>query len=148
MTPALELAGVRVAIAGREVLRGVSLAVAPGEVLGIVGANGSGKTTLLRAALGLLPLISGEARLGGRPVGRLGEVERASLAAYLPQERRVGWNMPAWRVAALGAVHRPPARRPSAWPWKRSPWWTWRTWPSAAFATCPAASGPGCSSPA
>ncbi|MGI8839503.1 MAG: ABC transporter ATP-binding protein [Caulobacteraceae bacterium] len=113
MTAALELIGVDVDLAGRPVLEGVSLDVAPGEVMGVLGANGSGKTTLLRAALGLLRPKRGEARLAGRPVGFLSELHRASLAAYLPQERRVGWNMPAWRVAALGAVHRPPpeARR-------------------------------------
>jgi iron complex transport system ATP-binding protein len=41
-------------------------------------------------------------------VRELSESERASLVAYLPQERRVGWNLPAWRVASLGAFHRPP----------------------------------------
>ncbi len=108
MTPALELIGAGVRIGGRNVLIGVGLAVAPGEVVGVAGANGSGKTTLIRAALGLAPLNAGEARLGGRPVARLGEVARAALAGYLPQERRVGWNMPAWRIAALGAVACPP----------------------------------------
>lgn len=113
MTAALELLGAGVDLARRPVLAGVTLNVAPGEVLGILGANGSGKTTLLRAALGLIPLKRGEARLAGRPIGSLSEIERASLAAYLPQERRIGWNMPAWRVAALGALQRPPgvARR-------------------------------------
>ena len=113
MTAALELIGVGVDLARRPVLAGVTLKVAPGEVLGVLGANGSGKTTLLRAALGLMALKRGEARLAGRPVASLSELDRASLAAYLPQERRIGWNMPAWRVAALGAVHRPPgeARR-------------------------------------
>ena len=108
--PALELIHARVEIAGRAVLDDISLAVAPGEVLGVLGANGAGKTTLIRAALGLAHLAGGEARLAGRPVRGLGEIERASLAGYLPQERRVGWNMPAWRIAALGAVHRPPAQ--------------------------------------
>jgi iron complex transport system ATP-binding protein len=113
VTAALELTRADVEIARRPVLQAVTLAAQPGEVLGVLGANGSGKTTLLRAALGLVPLTTGEARLAGRPVASLGELERASLAAYLPQERRVGWNMPAWRVAALGAVHRAPpeARR-------------------------------------
>ena len=108
MTAALELIGAGVHLGRRSVLEAVNLAVAPGEVLGVLGTNGSGKTTLLRAALGLIPLTTGEARLAGRPVGSLSEPARASLAAYLPQERRVGWNMSAWRVAALGAVHRPP----------------------------------------
>lgn len=109
VSAALELIGVGVDLGRRPVLQAVTLEVRPGEVMGVLGANGSGKTTLLRAALGLVPLRRGEARLAGRPVTALSELERASLAAYLPQERRVGWNMPAWRVAALGAVHRPPA---------------------------------------
>lgn len=108
MRAALELIGAGVDLARRPVLAGVTLNVAPGEVLGVLGANGSGKTTLLRAALGLIPLKRGEARLAGHAVGSLSDIERASLAAYLPQERRIGWNMPAWRVAALGAVHRSP----------------------------------------
>jgi iron complex transport system ATP-binding protein len=87
----------------------VSLAAVPGEVLGVIGANGSGKTTLLRAALGLVKLYAGEARLSGRAAASLSDMERAGLAGYLPQERRVAWNMPAWRIAALGAGHRAPA---------------------------------------
>lgn len=109
MTVALQLEAASVALGGRLVLSSASLAVAPGEVVGVVGANGAGKTTLLRAALGLAKLQAGVARLGGRPVASLSELERAGLAGYLPQERRVAWNMPAWRVAALGAAPRAPA---------------------------------------
>jgi iron complex transport system ATP-binding protein len=108
MTQAMELRDLAVDVAGRPVLRGIDLSVAPGEIVGVLGANGSGKTTLVRAALGLAPLRRGEARLGGRPVATLSNLERSDLAAYLPQERRVGWNMPAWRIAVLGAPHRPP----------------------------------------
>jgi iron complex transport system ATP-binding protein len=96
-----------VRLAGRAVLDGASLMVAPGEVLGVVGPNGAGKTTLLRALLGLAPLAAGAAELGGRPVAGLGEAQRAGLAAYLPQERRIAWSLPAWRIAALGAADRP-----------------------------------------
>jgi iron complex transport system ATP-binding protein len=87
------------------VLQDISLEVSAGEVLGILGANGAGKTTLLRAALGLTPLKMGTVRLQGAPIEVLSERKRAELVGDLPQERRVGWNMPAWRVAALGAVH-------------------------------------------
>ena len=52
---------------------------------------------------------SGEVRLGGRPLDALNERERAAIAGYLPQERRVAWNMPARDIAALGAVSLPPA---------------------------------------
>lgn len=109
MTAALSLAGVTVRRATETVLDDATLAVAPGEVLGVVGANGAGKTTLLRAALGLARLHAGVAQLDGRDVNTLSDAERARRAAYLPQERRVGWNLPSWRVASLGAFDRPPA---------------------------------------
>jgi iron complex transport system ATP-binding protein len=94
---------------GRTVLDGASLAVAAGELVGVVGANGAGKTTLLRAALGLAHLHGGRAELAGRDVAHLSDPERARLAAYLPQERHVGWNMTAARIASLGAFQLPPA---------------------------------------
>lgn len=50
-------------------LRNVNLAVAPGEIVGFVGANGAGKTTTIRAALGLISLEAGELRLFGEPFG-------------------------------------------------------------------------------
>ena len=50
-------------------LRNVNLAVAPGEIVGFVGANGAGKTTTIRAALGLMKLDAGEVRLFGEPFG-------------------------------------------------------------------------------
>ena len=90
------------------VLNEASLQVSPGEVLGVVGPNGAGKTSLLRAGLGLMPLEAGSALLAGRPVVGLSPVERARLVGYLPQERRLAWNLPALDVAALGAPDLPP----------------------------------------
>ncbi|ADG11137.1 ABC transporter ATP-binding protein [Caulobacter segnis] len=87
----------------KTVLEAASLAIAPGEVVGIVGPNGAGKTSLLRAGLGLLPLAAGEALLSSRPVSALKPDERARLVGYLPQERRAAWNLPARMIAALGA---------------------------------------------
>jgi iron complex transport system ATP-binding protein len=109
MTTALKIEGLSVRLGGRLVLDDVSLSAKAGEVLGVLGPNGAGKTTLLRAALGLQARSAGSVALRGRPLETLSERERASLAAYLPQERRVAWNMPAWRIAALGAADRPPA---------------------------------------
>ncbi len=110
MSAVLELRGASVRRGARAILNGVSLSVAPGEVLGLVGPNGAGKTTLLRAALGLQKLSAGEAWLGGRPLAALGERQRAAIAGYLPQERRVAWNMPARDIAALGAAAMPPTQ--------------------------------------
>jgi iron complex transport system ATP-binding protein len=106
---ALSLINVAASQGGRRVLDGVNLEVRPGEVLGVVGRNGAGKTSLLRVALGLMKLDAGTARLAGRDVASLSDPTRAALVAYLPQERRVGWNLPAWRIASLGAPEKPPA---------------------------------------
>ena len=100
----------------RVVLDNISLSVATGELVGVVGANGAGTTTLLRAALGLARSATGRVELAGRDLSRMTEMDRAQLAAYLPQERHVGWNMSAWRIAGLGAFDQPPAQaRAAAW---------------------------------
>jgi iron complex transport system ATP-binding protein len=108
MSAALAIDGLGVSLGGRDVLQDVTLAIESGEVVGVLGPNGAGKTTLLRAAIGLQAMSAGAVHLGGRPLADLNERERAGLAAYLPQERRVAWNMPAWRIAALGAHDRAP----------------------------------------
>jgi len=108
MSPAFALHEAAVRRGRALVLQQVSVEARAGEVLGVIGANGAGKTTLLRAALGLARLEHGRAELGGEDVRRLDERQRAARAAYLPQERRVGWNLPAWRVASLGAAHLSP----------------------------------------
>jgi len=110
MSAAWELSGVTARQDGRAAVDGASLTVSPGEIVGVLGPNGAGKTTLLRAGLGLMPLEAGEARLQGRAVAGLSPAERARLVGYLPQERRVGWNLAAARIASLGAPHLPPRR--------------------------------------
>jgi ABC-2 type transport system ATP-binding protein len=63
------------------VVDGVDLAVAAGEVVGLIGANGAGKTTLIRMLLGLLTPTAGQVRLFGEPPSRR---TRARLG-YVPQ---------------------------------------------------------------
>lgn len=98
---ALETATAR--LGGRTVLDGVSLAVGSGQLVALLGPNGAGKSSVIRALAGLLPLSSGRALLGGADATTLSSRERAGRAAYLPQERRIAWNLPAVEVAALGA---------------------------------------------
>ncbi len=103
MSPLLELNGVVARMGAATVLDGVSFSVAAGELVALCGPNGAGKSSAVRAALGLTPLHSGAARLGGEDVRGLSERERGARAAYLPQERHIAWNLPAIEVAALGA---------------------------------------------
>ncbi len=63
---AIEINGLKVELGGTSVLRGVSVAVGEGEVLGILGPSGSGKTTLLRALAGLVRLQSGQINIAGK----------------------------------------------------------------------------------
>ena len=105
----LSIRNLHATLSRREVVRAVSLEVAPGETVAIVGPNGAGKTTLLRAAIGLHPVSRGESRLDGEPVHRLDAVQRAMKLGYLPQERRLAWGLEALEVAALGAPLEPPS---------------------------------------
>ena len=79
MSPALAVEGLHFAYpGGREVLRGVELAVAPGERVALLGANGAGKSTLLLHTNGLLLPQRGTVRVEGTPVTEEGlrEVRR------------------------------------------------------------------------
>jgi zinc/manganese transport system ATP-binding protein len=80
--PLVRLDSAHARIGGRTVWRDVSLTIAVGEFVAILGPNGSGKTTLLRVLLGELPLAAGSASvLGGPPGAANREI------GYLPQRR-------------------------------------------------------------
>jgi branched-chain amino acid transport system ATP-binding protein len=73
-----------------QVLRDLSLSVAAGEVLCMLGRNGAGKTTTLKAIMGLVPVRAGSIRLDGVELTRLPahEVPKQGIA-YVPQGRRL-----------------------------------------------------------
>jgi ABC-type cobalamin/Fe3+-siderophores transport system ATPase subunit len=72
--------------ASHRVLEDVSLEVARGAIVGLLGPNGSGKTTLLRILAGVLPPQSGTVAIDGRPIAHLTRRELARRVAVVPQE--------------------------------------------------------------
>lgn len=103
--PALELVGVSKRFGDFEVLRDVSLTVAPGAFVSLIGPSGSGKSTLLEIAAGLLKPSAGRVLLGGRALTAPG------AAGYVPQ----GDHLLPWRTllhnVMLGPQVRGVARR-------------------------------------
>jgi branched-chain amino acid transport system ATP-binding protein len=78
-TPRLEARAISKNFGGIQALHSVSLAVAPGEVLGLVGPNGAGKTTLFNCICGLLRPDGGSVFFDGQPIDRLPTFRRARL---------------------------------------------------------------------
>jgi len=86
----LELADLEVAYGGVPAVRGLSLTVAPGEIVGLIGPNGAGKSTTLHAIMGLVPARAGDIRLGGESLrGRKPESIARRGVALVPEGRRL-----------------------------------------------------------
>jgi len=69
----------------RQVLQGLSLAIADGEFLAVIGPNGAGKTTFLKCLLQLVPDWEGEILLDGQSIRSLSSRQLARRLAYVPQ---------------------------------------------------------------
>lgn len=82
--PVIEIAGLRKSFGTNEVLKGIDLAVTPGEVIAIIGKSGSGKSTLLRCINGLENFQAGKIAVDGKPL------DHASPVAMRELRQRVG----------------------------------------------------------
>lgn len=91
--------GMTVAYGRKPVLWNVDFTAQPGRLGAIVGPNGAGKSTFLKAALGLVPSLSGQVQVFGEPIDR-----RRHRVAYMPQRSEVDWDFPASAidVVAMG----------------------------------------------
>ena len=97
------------AYGGRDVLRGVSVSVARGEMLGVLGPNGSGKTTLLRCLMGYLQPRGGHVRLHGRDVAAWPRRDFARQVAVVPQEMPTDFPLTVEELVLIGRVPHLPA---------------------------------------
>jgi iron complex transport system ATP-binding protein len=108
MTPLLAAEHVSFRYGPRPVLHDVSLALAPGDVIGIIGPNGSGKTTLLRLLSGVAAPDGGAVRFEGTPLARLRRRELARRVAVVPQDPVLEFGFTALEVVLMGrAPHLP-----------------------------------------
>lgn len=86
----------------RLALDGVSLRLAPGELVGVGGPNGSGKTTLLRALLGLAPLERGEILVDGTPVPTRRSRSVTKMIGVVPQREETVFPLTVTQTVMLG----------------------------------------------
>lgn len=94
-----------------QVLQGVSLDVAAGEVVTLVGRNGAGKTTLLRCLMGLHKTMTGRVELDGRDIAKLAPHKRCRLGlGYVPDDRGIYSTLTVEENLTL-----PPTTGPDAW---------------------------------
>jgi iron complex transport system ATP-binding protein len=89
-------------IGERALVDDVSLRVAPGEIVAVVGANGAGKSTLLKLLCGDLPLARGEVYVNGKPLARWSKRDLARARAVLPQTSPLSFGFNALEVVLMG----------------------------------------------
>ncbi len=105
----LALRHLSVAYNDRPVLWDLSWSCPAGALVAIVGPNGAGKSTMIKAALGLVPRLSGDVRVFGQPLAAA-----RRRVGYLPQRASVDWDFPitALQVVSMGRYPRAGWLRP------------------------------------
>ena len=102
MPPLLSADGVSVSFGATRVLRGVSLAIDAGGMVGILGPNGSGKTTLQRVLSGALRPDTGRVQLDGADLATLPRHALARRLAVVPQETELAFDYSAIEIVLMG----------------------------------------------
>lgn len=97
---------ISVSVAGKKIVDGATIALAPGKVVAIVGPNGAGKSTLLKVLAGERRASSGEVTLDGIGIQHLDAAALAKRRAVLPQSVVVAFPFRAYEIVALGLPQR------------------------------------------
>jgi len=105
--PALVVSDLNVRYGGVHAVQGVSFEVAPGEIVGLIGANGAGKSSTLHAIMGLAPVTGGDVRLRGESLRGLApeDIARAGIA-LVPEGRRIFAELTVEENVRLGLAAR------------------------------------------
>jgi branched-chain amino acid transport system ATP-binding protein len=112
-TALLELSNIETCYGLSQVLFGLSLAVAPGELVTLMGRNGMGKTTTVRSLMGLTPAMTGSIRFDGNEIRGLPPYRVAKLGIGLvPEGRQVFPNLTARENLIATAANRTSATNP------------------------------------
>lgn len=103
---ALSVEGAMVVPPGAQLpsLKGVSFAINPGEVLGVIGPSAAGKSSLARVVMGVWPMVSGKVRLDGAEIARWNREELGPHLGYLPQDVELFEGTVAENIARFGEV--------------------------------------------
>ncbi len=111
-TPLLEVRGLSAGYGPFQVLHGVDISVAEGEIVAVLGANGVGKTTLNRALSGLIRARAGSIRFAGADITAMNhaDIVRAGLI-HVPEGRKIFPNLSVRENLLLGAYARGRAER-------------------------------------
>lgn len=86
------------------VLKGISLVIEPGNLLGVIGPSGAGKSTFARALLGIWPTASGKVRLDGAEVSHWNRDELGPYIGYLPQDVELFEGTISENIARFGEI--------------------------------------------
>jgi len=109
--PLLEVSGIETSYGLSRVLFGISLSIAPGEMVSLMGRNGMGKTTTVRSIMGLTPASAGSIRFGGADISALPAYRVAKLGIGLvPEGRQVFPNLSARENLVATAANRTAAK--------------------------------------
>src|SRR5271155_5997905 len=101
----LAISDLHVAYGQSEVLPGLNIAVAPSEIVAIMGRNGMGKTTLMKSLMGVIPTRSGSVTMEGAELSTLPSYERVAKGlAYVPQGRMIFSTMTVQENIETGLV--------------------------------------------
>ncbi len=103
----LKIENLEVSYGAVQALRGISMEVADGEIVSLIGANGAGKTTALHAVTGLVPIKAGSVEYDGHDLRKIDPSKIVSMGlAHVPEGRQVFTRMTVAENLAMGAYHR------------------------------------------